>query len=83
MYRKSTLRKLSPTTRKVARLLNEAEITILRLKKLLPLIESMEAAETAMLKSTEIKKQGKLKLGMIEFGKDKPLFPESIFWTRT
>jgi hypothetical protein len=41
-YRKSTLRKLPPMTRKVARLINELESTTRRLDNLLPLLASNE-----------------------------------------
>jgi len=44
-YRKSTLRRMSPTTRSVARLIGEGESVIRRLKNLLPVIKAMEARD--------------------------------------
>jgi hypothetical protein len=48
MYRKKTLRQMQPTTRKVARLLNELDSVHHRLANLLEEIAEMEADSTAL-----------------------------------
>ena len=40
--RKKTLRQMPPTTRKIAKTINEAESAIKRLKKLLPELQTLE-----------------------------------------
>ncbi len=44
-YRKSTLRQMSPVTRKVAKLIGEAQSVSRRLKLLLPEIQELEAKD--------------------------------------
>jgi len=48
MYRKKTLRQMQPTTRKVARLLNELDSAHRRLANLLEEISRLEADSTAL-----------------------------------
>ena len=50
-YRKKTLRSMSPTTRKVARLIGELGSVDRRLKNLIPDIQRMELESRALLNS--------------------------------
>jgi hypothetical protein len=47
-YRKTTLRRMSPTTRQVARLIGEGESVIRRLKNLIPAIQQLELSDKAL-----------------------------------
>jgi len=47
-YRKRTLRTMSPTTRKVARLIGELESVCRRLKNLIPDLQKLEADSQAL-----------------------------------
>lgn len=47
--RKKTLRKMSPTTRKYAKLVNELESVHTRLKNMIPEIASLEADSRALM----------------------------------
>ena len=47
-YKRKTLRNMKPKTRKLARLINELESTVRRLKNILPEIAEAELAERAM-----------------------------------
>jgi len=47
-YRKKTLRTMSPTTRKVARLIGELESVNKRLKNLIPELQKLEADSQAL-----------------------------------
>ena len=49
-YRKKTLRSMSPTTRKVARLIGELDSVTRRLKNLIPDIQRLEADSQALYK---------------------------------
>mgnify|MGYP001583535620 CR=1 FL=1 len=57
--RKRTLRKLSPTTRKVARLVGELESVARRLKNLYPEIQSLELDSQALTNASLINQQRK------------------------
>ena len=50
MYRKSTLRRMPTETRKVAKLINEAESVTNRLKNLIPIIQGLELDSKALAK---------------------------------
>jgi len=50
-YRKRTLRSMSPTTRKVARLIGELESIDRRLKNLMPELQRMELESQALTNS--------------------------------
>lgn len=52
--RKKTLRKLPPETRKVARLTNDLESVLRRLRNLLPTIQRMELWERAEIKRQKV-----------------------------
>lgn len=47
-YRKKTLRVMSPTTRKVARLIGELESVSRRLKNIIPELQKLEADSQAL-----------------------------------
>jgi len=47
-YRKRTLRSMSPTTRKVARLIGELESVAKRLKHLMPELQQLESGSQAL-----------------------------------
>ena len=47
VYRRSTLRKMSPVTRNLARLIGEATSVTRRLKAILPLVQELEQKELA------------------------------------
>ena len=47
-YRKTTLRRMSPTTRQVARLIGEGESVMRRLKNLIPAIQQLELSDKAL-----------------------------------
>jgi len=47
-YRKKTIRRMSPTTRKVARLIGELESVARRLKNLVPEIQHLELSDEAL-----------------------------------
>lgn len=66
-YRNKTLRSMSPTTRKLARLIGELESTSRRIKNLIPEIERMELDSRALFDA-----RGK----MLMVGNKKPLFEE-------
>ena len=53
-YRKSTLRTMSPTTRKVARLIGELSSIERRLKNLLPEIKNIEFEAQALKNAKQI-----------------------------
>ena len=53
-YRKKTLRSMSPTTRKVARLIGELSSVERRLKNLLPEIKRIEFESQALLNGNQI-----------------------------
>ena len=53
-YRKKTLRSLSPTTRKVARLIGELSSIERRLKNLLPEIKNIEFESLALKNAKQI-----------------------------
>jgi len=48
-YRKKTIRRMSPTTRKVARLIGELESVARRFKHLVPDIQHLELSDEALL----------------------------------
>ena len=50
MYRKKTLRKMSPKSRKVARLVNELESLTKRLKNMMPMMQEIEFESMALRK---------------------------------
>ncbi len=50
-YRKSTLRSMSPVTRKVARLIGEQESVARRFKNLIPELQRLELDSRALAKS--------------------------------
>jgi len=56
-YRKKTLRSMSPTTRKLARLIGEAESVARRLKNLVPEIQQLELDSKALKQSQYPKKE--------------------------
>lgn len=60
-YRKSTLRKLPPQTRQIARLINEAESVFRRLKNRMPVIERLELDSRALFNKRLAKRRGVLK----------------------
>jgi len=47
-YRKKTLRRMSPTTRKVARLIGELDSVAKRLKHLIPELQQLESDSQAL-----------------------------------
>jgi len=47
-YRKKTIRRMSPTTRKVARLIGELESVARRFKNLVPDIQHLELSDEAL-----------------------------------
>lgn len=53
-YRKKTLRSMSPTTRKVARLIGELSSIERRLKNLLPEIKDIEFQAQALVNAKQI-----------------------------
>ena len=53
-YKKRTLRKMSPTTRKVARLIGELDSVTRRLKNLIPDIQRLEADSQALWNKRQI-----------------------------
>lgn len=53
-YRRSTLRKMSPTTRRVARLIGELSSVERRLKNLLPEIKNIEFESQALENGSQI-----------------------------
>jgi len=55
-YRKKTLRSMSPTTRKLARLIGEAESVARRLKNLVSEIQRLELDSKALAHAREINK---------------------------
>lgn len=55
VFRRSTLRRMSPTTRKVARLVGEAVSIGRRFKNLVPLIQSLELDAQALAHAKELK----------------------------
>ena len=59
-YRKKTLRSMSPTTRKVARLLGELGSIERRFKNLMPEIQRLELDSQALANATEQAKQSGL-----------------------
>lgn len=56
-YRKKTLRKMSPTARKVARLAGEAESVARRLKNLIPELQQLDLDSQALAQSQYPKKE--------------------------
>jgi len=54
-YRKKTLRSMSPTTRKLARLIGELESVNRRLKNLVPDIQRLEADSQALWRQRKAK----------------------------
>lgn len=52
VYRKKTLRNMSPVTRKIARLIGEATSVSRRLKAVLPEIEALERKDIARREET-------------------------------
>lgn len=52
-YRKKTLRKMSPTARKVARLAGEAQSVARRLKNLIPELQQLELDSEALTHAKE------------------------------
>jgi len=57
-YRKKTLRSMSPTTRKVARLIGELSSIERRLKNLLPEIKNIEFESQALKNAKQINRPG-------------------------
>ena len=53
-YRKRTLRKMSPTTRKIARLIGELDSITRRLKSLIPEIRDIEFQSQALATAKQI-----------------------------
>lgn len=60
-YRKTTLRKLPPQTRQVAKLVNDLDSVARRLKNRMPAIERLELDSIALFNRGTAKKQGVLK----------------------
>ncbi len=56
-YRKKTLRRMSPTARKVARLAGELDSISRRLKNLIPELQQLELASQALAQSQYPKKE--------------------------
>ena len=54
-YRKKTLRRMSPTARKVARLAGEAESVARRLKNLIPELQRLDLDSEALKTATQRK----------------------------
>jgi len=54
-YRKKTLRRMSPTARKVARLAGEAESVARRLKNLIPELQGLDLDSEALKTATQRK----------------------------
>jgi len=54
-YRKRTLRSMSPTTRKVARLIGELESVSKRLKHLMPELQQLESDSQALFNRNKYK----------------------------
>ena len=52
-YRKTTLRKMSPVTRKLARLIGEAKSVAKRLQNMLPEVQELEAKDLARREEME------------------------------
>jgi hypothetical protein len=59
-YKRKTLRNMKPKTRKLARLINELDSTVRRLKNILPEIADAELAERAMDKAQKHQAQGEM-----------------------
>ena len=57
-HRKKTLRQMPPNTRKIARLIDEADSAIRRLKKILPELQTLELLAKGEQKRNEAKKNG-------------------------
>lgn len=57
-YRKSTLRKMPPHTRKVARLLNDLESVHTRMKNLMGELQTLELYARASMKATAAAEKG-------------------------
>jgi hypothetical protein len=55
-YRKKTLRRMSPTARKVARLAGELDSVVRRLKNLIPELQRLDLDSQALAKSQYPKK---------------------------
>ena len=58
-YRKKSLRSMSPTTRKVARLIGELESVTRRAKNLIPELQRLEADSQALYNRKEYENRGK------------------------
>lgn len=56
-YRKKTLRSMSPTARKVARLAGEAESVARRLKNLIPTLQQLDLDSQALAHAREQRKE--------------------------
>lgn len=57
-YKRKTLRTMPPKTRRLARLINELDSTLRRLKNILPDIADAEIAERAMFNQVRAAKSG-------------------------
>ncbi len=58
-YRKKTLRKMSPTARKVARLAGEAESVATRLKNLIPDLQRLDLDSQALFNMKKAQEERK------------------------
>ncbi len=58
-YRKKTLRKMSPTARKVARLAGEAESVATRLKNLIPDLQRLDLDSQALFNMNKAREERK------------------------
>lgn len=58
-YRKKTLRKMSPTARKVARLAGEAESVATRLKNLIPDLQRLDLDSQALFNMKKAREERK------------------------
>ena len=58
-FRRKTLRRMSPTTRKIARLLGELHSVELRLTNLMPDIQRMESDSQALFNRKEFESEAK------------------------
>lgn len=66
-YQRRTLRRFSPTTRKVAKIINDAERTIKHLKAMLPVLQSIELDSQALWQQNKIRSKGEVDPGSLDF----------------
>jgi hypothetical protein len=69
VYQSKTLRRMPPETRKLAKLINDADSLVRRLKNRIPEISQLERDSMAFYKRQDIEKSK---------GDDRPLFDEGV-----